>query len=123
MKDISPQARRKLETARNIWLSSVRPDGRPHLVPIWFAWHADKVYVCTDPSSVKGRNILQNPRMALALEDGDQPVICEGRAAVIPAPWPQAVMAVFRRKYDWDISSEGQYTELIEVTPDKWLTW
>jgi hypothetical protein len=21
-----------------IWLSSVRPDGRPHLVPIWFLW-------------------------------------------------------------------------------------
>jgi len=32
-------------------------DGRPHLVPIWFVLHADKLYVCTTPSSVKARNI------------------------------------------------------------------
>jgi predicted pyridoxine 5'-phosphate oxidase superfamily flavin-nucleotide-binding protein len=22
-----------------IWLGTVRPDGRPHHVPIWFVWH------------------------------------------------------------------------------------
>src|SRR5256885_2571611 len=25
-----------------IWLSSVRPDGRPHLVPVWFLWRSEE---------------------------------------------------------------------------------
>jgi predicted pyridoxine 5'-phosphate oxidase superfamily flavin-nucleotide-binding protein len=29
---------RFLETEPVIWLSSIRPDGAPHLVPTWFAW-------------------------------------------------------------------------------------
>jgi len=123
MSDIPPKARQKLETERNIWLASVRPDGRPHLVPIWFAWRKDKLYICTEPSSVKGRNLRQNPCVALALENGAEPLICEGQAAPVPVPWPADVIALFRQKYDWDISTEEQYTELFEVTPEKWLAW
>ena len=123
MRDIPPQARRKLETERNIWLASVRPDERPHLVPVWFVWCHGKVYICTDPSSVKSRNLQQNARVALALENGTQPVICEGQAEPVSAPWPADVIALFRQKYDWDISTEEQYAELIEVTPEKWLAW
>ncbi len=123
MRDIPPQARQKLETERNIWLASVRPDGRPHLVPIWFAWCSDKLYICTEPSSVKGRNLLRNPCVALALENGSEPLICEGQAEPVSVPWPADVIALFRQKYDWDVSTEDQYTELIEVTPEKWLAW
>jgi PPOX class probable F420-dependent enzyme len=123
MLTLPPEAATKLETEKNIWVASVRPDGRPHLAPVWFAWHAGKLYVCTDPASVKARNIVQNPRVVLALEDGLHPVICEGTAAAVPVPWPAQVAAIFRIKYDWDISSEAQYTQLLEVTPTKWLTW
>jgi len=121
-----PDAEARLETERNIWVASVRPDGRPHLAPVWFAWHAGKLYVCTEPGSVKARNISQNRRVVLALEDGTHPVICAGIAAPVPTPWPAEmakVAAVFRNKYDWDISSEEQYTQLLEVTPTKWLAW
>ena len=118
-----PEAETKLETERNIWVASVRPDGRPHLAPVWFAWHAGKLYVCTEPGSVKARNISQNRRVVLALEDGSHPVICEGTAATVSAPWSVQVAAIFRHKYDWDISSEEQYTQLLEVTPTRWLTW
>ena len=123
MLTLPPEAATKLETEKNIWVASVRPDGRPHLAPVWFAWHAGKLYLCTGPGSVKARNISQNPRVALALEDGSHPVICEGTAAAVPVPWPAQVAAIFRNKYDWDISSEEQYTQLLEVTPTKWLTW
>jgi PPOX class probable F420-dependent enzyme len=112
-----------LETEKNIWIASVRPDGRPHLAPVWFVWQDGKLYVCTAPESVKARNIEQNPRVVLALEDGSSPVICEGSAAPVPSPWPEKVIALFQHKYDWNISSEEQYTQLVEVTPTKWLTW
>jgi nitroimidazol reductase NimA-like FMN-containing flavoprotein (pyridoxamine 5'-phosphate oxidase superfamily) len=129
MMALPPEAETRLETERNIWVASVRPDGRPHLAPVWFAWHVGKLYVCTEPGSVKARNISQNRRVVLALEDGTHPVICEGTAAPVLAPWSAVaevtakVAAIFRNKYDWDISSEEQYTQLLEVTPTKWLTW
>ena len=50
----------KLQSQQVIWFCSVRPDGRPHLVPIWFVWVGGWIYVSTDPKSVKSRNIRAN---------------------------------------------------------------
>lgn len=113
----------RLETEKNIWLASVRPTGWPHMTPVWFAWHQEKLYVCIQPESVKARNMAQNPHVALSLEDGSCVVICEGTAAEVPRPWPADVRSVFQQKYDWDISSSRDYTLLVEVTPVKWLIW
>lgn len=118
------QAQKRLETKQIIWLVSVRPDGRPHMAPLWFVWRADKLYVCTAPDSVKSRNIRRNPHVAVALEDGSSPVICEGTAAPLPPPWPAEIIALFKEKYDWEISPDDEpYNDLIEVTPAKWLVW
>lgn len=103
----------RLETARNIWLATVRPDGRPHLVPIWFVRVAGRWYICTGPASVKARNLQANPRVALALEDGDQPYVVEGRARLV-APSP-AVAAAFQAKFDWDITADAEYGAVFEI--------
>jgi nitroimidazol reductase NimA-like FMN-containing flavoprotein (pyridoxamine 5'-phosphate oxidase superfamily) len=117
------RAQVELENRQNIWIASVRPDGRPHLVPVWFAWSGGKIYLCIEPRSVKGINMRANPRVALALEEGINPVICEGTASFLDKPWPVQVEEVFKRKYDWDISTEAQYNQLVEITATKWLVW
>ena len=113
----------RLEEERNIWFATMRPDGRPHLVPLWFAWHNNLIYVCIQPNSVKAHNLQQNPRVSLSLEDGSNVVICEGETAVIPTPYPSPVIAIFQKKYDWNITTDADYTQLIAITPHKWLTW
>ena len=120
---LSKEALQKLEKSQNIWLTSVRPTGRPHMAPVWFAWHREKLYVCIEAESVKGRNIAKNPYVVLALEDGSNPVICEGYAAPVAEPWPEAVTTIFKKKYDWDLSVEERYTQLLAVRPEKWLSW
>ena len=117
------EALEKLESQKVIWFSSVRPDGRPHLVPIWFVWIGRRIYVSTEPKSVKIRNIRANPRVTLALEDGSHPLICEGTARLVPAPWTEEIKAGFYQKYEWDLEKEAQYNQVIEVTPEKWLAW
>src|SRR5712692_6328363 len=105
------QVDERLRTARNIWLATVRPNHAPHLIPIWFIAHDDKIYICTDPASVKVRNLKQNERVAVALEDGSAPLILEGTAHVLArADTPAAVVTEFKTKYDWDISDGDQYT-------------
>lgn len=84
-------------------------------------WHQD--IICPELTSVKNRNLRQTLCVALTLDNISQPVICEGQAEPVPAPWPADVVELFRQKYDWDISTEEQYAGLIEVTPEKWLAW
>jgi nitroimidazol reductase NimA-like FMN-containing flavoprotein (pyridoxamine 5'-phosphate oxidase superfamily) len=123
MTDLPAAALQKLETAQNIWLASVRPDSRPHLTPVWFAWASEKLYVSIDPAGVKHRNLQANPLVALALEDGLHPVICEGRARLLAPPLPEEMLQIFRKKYEWDINQESQYNQVYEVEPVKWLNW
>ena len=111
-----PQVEQRLQSEANIWLATVRSDGRPHLVPIWFVWLKARIYICTEANSVKARNVLTNPNVAMALEDGGQPVVIEGRARTIDRASPE-VVAAFQHKYDWNISTDNQYTQVIEIEP------
>lgn len=104
----------RLETAPNIWFATVRPDGRPHLIPIWFVIDNERWYICTGSHSVKARNLHANPRVALALEDGSNAFVVEGEARPVA---PNAdVRRKFKAKYDWDITSDPPYDQVFEIT-------
>lgn len=113
----------RLLSERNVWLATTRPNGKPHLIPIWFVWLDEHFYLCTNERSVKARNLRTNPRTTVALEDGDHPMIAECTARFVAAPFPATVMAAFQSKYNWDISNDRDYTSLLELTPQKWLQW
>jgi nitroimidazol reductase NimA-like FMN-containing flavoprotein (pyridoxamine 5'-phosphate oxidase superfamily) len=103
----------RLETAPNIWLATVRPDGRPHLIPIWFVTDNGHWYICTGSHSVKARNLQVNPHVALALEDGTQAYVVEGQARPVN---PEAeIVRKFKAKYDWDITSDSSYDQVYEI--------
>lgn len=124
MKAIDSRMEKRLRSESNIWVATVRPDGRPHLTPVWFAWHDAKLYICIDPNSVKAHNLASNPHVALALEDGSQPIIIEGDSRqVAESELPSGAIDEFKRKYAWDISTDAQYRCVIEATPTKVLNW
>jgi nitroimidazol reductase NimA-like FMN-containing flavoprotein (pyridoxamine 5'-phosphate oxidase superfamily) len=123
MKNITAEMRKKIKAAKNIWFASVRPDGRPHLTPVWFVYVEAKFYMSIDPKSIKSRNLAANPRVSLALEDGLHPVICEGTVKPIEAALATEALSAFLEKYEWDVTADEQYHYLLEVTPQKWLAW
>jgi hypothetical protein len=116
-------AGRRLTQAHNLWLATARPDGRPHLVPVWFVWVEGIFYVCTAPASVKARNLEHDARVVVSLEDGSNPLICEAEASVVEQPWPEGVVTAFRSKYDWRIRREAEYTRLLALRPRRWVAW
>lgn len=117
---LDPKVRHRLTTESNIWLATVRPNGAPHLAPIWFVWVEGKVYVCTSVDSVKARNLQANPSVSLALENGNAPVVLEGRACFTSIESvPPAVIEAFQRKYDWNIVTDTTYNQVIEIEPMK----
>ncbi len=58
-------ARQALETAEIFWLSTVRPDGRPHVTPLISVWLDDALYFCTGPAERKARNLAANRHVVL----------------------------------------------------------
>ena len=74
----------RLSAARNYWVGTTRPDGRPHAMPVWGVWVEGRLYFGTDPQSRKGRNLSTNPAVVVHLESGDEVVIVEGVAEETP---------------------------------------
>ena len=72
--------------ARNFWIVTVRPDGRPHAVPVWGVWLDGKLYIEGSPETRRHRNIAANPHVVAHLESGDQVLILEGEAAEAGKP-------------------------------------
>ncbi|MDQ0954351.1 PPOX class probable F420-dependent enzyme [Streptomyces phaeochromogenes] len=66
-------------------LSTVRADGSPHVAPIWFLLDGDDLVFNTSKTTVKGRNLARDGRVALCVDDDRPPyayVILQGRARI-----------------------------------------
>ncbi len=59
------EGRERLEGAEVYWISTVRPNGRPHVTPLLGAWLDGALYFCTGPDERKAKNLAQNPRCVL----------------------------------------------------------
>jgi F420H(2)-dependent biliverdin reductase len=114
----------RLENERNIWLATVRADGSPHLVPVWFVWHEAAFWICTGATSAKARNLVCTPTAAVSLEDGNAPVAAWCDAVLHRPPFDPAIAAAFAKKFDWDISDpadpDGPFYLLVELRPTRW---
>ena len=85
-----------------IWLSSVRPDGRPHLVPVWFLWDGAAILFFSKPAAQKVRNLRHNPQVMLALDsadEGEDVVLLEGRAELLGDDAPRSTLPEYAEKY------------------------
>lgn len=131
-----PAARidRMLRAAPVVWLSSVRPDGSPHLVPVWFSWDGEAILVASKPSAQKVRNLRANPTVMLALgepEDDFDVGMLEGRAELLDpsaaAALPEAHLAKYRDQMA-AIGLDGDefvatYSQVIRIVPTRFLPW
>jgi general stress protein 26 len=55
----------ELDAAEVYWLSTVRPDGRPHVTPLLGVWVDGALYFCTGPDERKAKNLSENPHCVL----------------------------------------------------------
>jgi nitroimidazol reductase NimA-like FMN-containing flavoprotein (pyridoxamine 5'-phosphate oxidase superfamily) len=62
------------------WLATVRPDGRPHVMPVWAVWKDGVFYVVTSASSRKGKNLAHNSHCVITVASGGMDLVVEGNA-------------------------------------------
>jgi len=101
-------ARRRLEDAELYWVSTVRPDRRPHVTPLIAVWLDRALYFCTGASERKAKNLAQNPHCVLmtgsnTLNEGVD-VVVEGAASRVSDDAElRRIAEAYERKYgrDW----------------------
>lgn len=90
----------QMTNARNYWICSTRPDGRPHAAPVWGVWYEGAFYFGSDRQARKTRNLIHSPEVVVHLESGDEAVILEGAVAEVRDPVLLAHIAeVYAAKY------------------------
>jgi PPOX class probable F420-dependent enzyme len=95
-------------------LATLDPDGAPHVVPLWFVWPDDALYVSVRRESRTWRNATRDPRVSVAIDLGRSWVeiaglVVEGLARPVPAEDPsmRASMSAWHEKYRSLLSGEG----------------
>jgi PPOX class probable F420-dependent enzyme len=74
-----------LQGTRTAKLATVRKDGRPHVVPIWFTLDGDALLFMTGEHTVKAASIRRDTRVSLCVDDETPPysfLVVEGTAAL-----------------------------------------
>jgi PPOX class probable F420-dependent enzyme len=61
------------EGRRTAKIATVRADGRPHVIPVWYLLDGDDLVFTTGKRSVKGTNLQRDPRVMICVDDEDPP--------------------------------------------------
>jgi hypothetical protein len=102
-------ATERLSKAHNYWLATTRPDGRPHVMPLWGVWIDEAFCFSTGRSSRKARNLAANSSCVVCPERADEAVILEGVAEEVSDPsLLRQFVDAYKAKYDWEVDpNEG----------------
>ena len=129
---IQPHVEELLRSDEIVWLTTVRPDGRPHSVPVWFLWDGATVLIWSKPSTQKIRNLRQNHSVTLALDDTKKGVvILEGTAELLGRGDGSVTLQAYGEKYSEGLRRIGRtaeeftklYSQPIRITPVRLITW
>jgi nitroimidazol reductase NimA-like FMN-containing flavoprotein (pyridoxamine 5'-phosphate oxidase superfamily) len=116
---------------------TVDDGNKPHVVPVFFTFANEKVYIHTDRASQKIRNLLKNPHVAITIfsgEFGEEAVIIRGRARIVDEDEFVARTREHIEKYKIQLDEEGRDSMgircfdsttrcVIEIGADRLIFW
>ncbi len=97
-----------LSKAHNYWLATSRPDGRPHVMPVWGVWLDDVFCFSTGRQSRKARNLAVNPGCVVCPEGAGEAVVLEGEAREFKrSALLRWFIVAYWEKYKWKIEESN----------------
>lgn len=127
-----------LQGRHTINMATIGPDGRIHLVAMWYAFHDGEIAIATFAKSQKVQNLRRDPRITLLVETGeDYDKLCGveivGTATVHDdeATVLEVATGLVQRYYPVDSDEEARELAtimaakraVITVTPEKVVSW
>jgi len=131
-------ARRVFAPLHVTQVATTRVDGSPHVVPLWFVWREDAIYVSCRRDSVTWRAVERDRRVALSFHVGEAwselaGAVVYGRADPIAADHPalRGVMSAWFEKYRSLLAGaafahyarEVEAPGMLRVRPHRLISW
>jgi PPOX class probable F420-dependent enzyme len=132
--EVGKRAESRLKEEEIAWMTTVRSDGQPQTVPVWFLWDDDGFLIYSQPNRQKLKNISRNPRVGLNLntnEQGNDVVRLEGTASIDEDAPLSSEVTPYVEKYresiariEYDVEGFARaYSVAVRVTPERWQVW
>jgi nitroimidazol reductase NimA-like FMN-containing flavoprotein (pyridoxamine 5'-phosphate oxidase superfamily) len=131
-------ARRMFGGLPVVSVATIDRDGSPHVVPLWFVWPEDAIYVSTRREGRTWANAVADPRVALTVDLGRSWVEIAGvevRGLARPLPAEHAdlrrAISAWHEKYRPLFSGDGfpRFSEevrdlgFLRVVPERIAAW
>ncbi|EFL29858.1 conserved hypothetical protein [Streptomyces viridochromogenes DSM 40736] len=114
----------RLRREMDIWVATADTDGLPCLVPLWFVWHEESVWLCTRLTNPTGRNLRDGRRARLALGDTRDVVLVDGDVETFTtAEAPRTAVEAFHAKTGWDPREDHASYAFFRVRPYAVQAW
>ncbi|MCX6069183.1 MAG: pyridoxamine 5'-phosphate oxidase family protein [Chloroflexi bacterium] len=119
--EITPQAQEFLSRRLIGRLATASAEGQPHVIPVWFLWENNAIWISSYRSTRKIIDLESNSKCALVVDVDDAQggltaVMLEGRAELVSTP-ESAVKERIERVYTKYLGPQG----LLEKDPQTWL--
>src|SRR5260370_2087771 len=70
---LADDVKKLIDRANFAHLATILPDRSPHSAPVWIAREGDLLLICTEATSLKGKNTQRDPRVSLSIIDFRDP--------------------------------------------------
>jgi PPOX class probable F420-dependent enzyme len=106
-------------------LATIMPDGSPQSTPVWFDVDGELIRVNSARGRVKDRNMRRNPKVALSIQDPDNPyryLGIRGRVVDITEQGADAHIDALARKYlgkDYPFRQPGEVRVMYKIRPER----
>jgi PPOX class probable F420-dependent enzyme len=126
-----------LAAERTCRVATTGADGRPHVVPLWFVWHDQALWLTSLTRSQRWTDLARDPRVAVVIDTGElygelRGVEIAGTATPVgdvprgteDHPELAAPERLFARKYAGvdEFTPDGRHAWL-RIEPDKMVSW
>ena len=111
---------------------TIRHDGTPHSVPVWYEYSNGRFYAFTPSTSLKLRNLALDQRMTLSIANETRPyqyVVASGEGKPLSGDNTERALSVASRyegegaaKFIADLKKNNDVT-VIEMIPTHWLEY
>lgn len=113
-------------------VATVKPDGSPHVTPVWYYWDGEILMMNTSMTRRKAVHLQNDPRIAVTIDTTEQPyrrVIMEGEAELSQEDGTETIvelagryMGEQGRGYAKNVLAE-QPRVTVRLKPEKVITW
>lgn len=102
-------------------MATADKNGQPHVVPVWYGWDGECLWISSFSNTRKITELEKNPRISVCIDvtgeaGGTKAVIFEGEVELVKKP-----AELLRRQFHWIYQRYLGEKGVLEKEPQEWI--